>query len=56
MDPFRSHLMAASRTEDYLREAAADRRAGPLRRRTRAETAAPRQGSRPREVARPVTA
>jgi hypothetical protein len=56
MDPYAAQIVAASRREDYTREAATERQAGIVRRRSRNTQTEPRSAPRHREAPRPVTA
>jgi hypothetical protein len=54
MDPYGSHIIATSRSEDFAREATAERTARVVRKRNRRTE--PRSGPAAREVVRPAIA
>ena len=56
MDQFSAHIVAQTRTDDFVREAVTARQARVVRRRVHDAQHAPRPAPRPREVTRPITA
>ena len=56
MDQFSAHIVATTRTDEFVRDAEAARQAGLVRRRVRDAQTAPRPAPRSHEVTRPVTA
>jgi hypothetical protein len=56
MDHFSAHIVAQTRTDEFVRDAEAARQAGLVQRRVRDAKTAPPPTPRPREITRPATA